>query len=326
MLVVAVDHLLLYFLKYYNQGVPLDEFSLMNTGNVLNFISAMAMLISLTFYAQAKSISFLHGRLIAIVLIMNLALILAGILTSSIVKMPVSYFLGHPVRETICGFFFSAFQFMEFLLISIIWIALSGKKELLILRGIVNSVIIAVFLLAFAFISLNTNKENILREGKRRNRRYVGVVLGAAVWSGNKPGPSLAARTEKAAELYREGILSKLQLTGGHAPGELSESEVAYKLLVKLGINSDDIWIEKKTTSTIEQIRFIKRDLIGAKNIKNILIISDGFHLKRVDEICKFFNIKVKVVASGLSPRFESRVYYKIRESIALIVFWFFAI
>lgn len=326
MLVVSADHLLLYYLKYHNQSLSLGQFSLLSAGNVLNLITWAILAVSLVFFARTKSATYLRGRVISITIVLTLMLLIAWLLSASAVKMPGYYLLGHPLKETVNGIFFSAFQFSELLLISVIWIALLGRKELLILRGTVNSVFIAIFLLAFAFISLNSSKENALKKGSRGNKKYVGVVLGAAVWSGNKPGPSLAARTEKAAELYREGILSKIQLTGGHAPGEMSESEVAYRLLEKLGVKKEDIWIEKKTTSTIEQIRFIKRVLIGAKNIKNILIISDGFHLKRVNEICDFYKIKVKVASSGLNPRFESRIYYKLRESIALIVFWFFAI
>ena len=93
-----------------------------------------------------------------------------------------------------------------------------------------------------------------------------------------------------------------------------------------LHVNSDHIWVEKKTSSTTEQIKFIKNELITKKDIKNILIISDAYHLTRIKEICSFYKVKAKVAASDLKSGFDSEMYHKIRESIALLIFWFFAL
>ena len=306
--------------------MPFSEFGLFNTGNLLNLISAAVLILSILFYTKSSKVIYRPGWLILLTLVMTAMLAVSEIFLISGIKLPYYYILGHPLKDNLQALFFSVYQFTLFLFISIIWITLLGRKELLILRAFVNSVIIVIFLLVFAFFYLNSSKENSFRKYSGDKNRYVGVVLGAAVWPNNQPSPSLAARAEKAAELYGEGFLSKIQLTGGHAPGEMSESEVAYILLKRLNINTNDIWLEKRTSSTIEQIRFIKRQLIKAKNIKNILVISDSYHLNRVNEICKFYNIKVKVAASDLNLSFDSNVYHKLRESIAMLVFWFFAI
>ena len=62
-----------------------------------------------------------------------------------------------------------------------------------------------------------------------KSDKNIGVVLGAAVWSGNIPSPTLSARVDKALELLEQGFVGKIVLTGGKAPGELPESEVAYE-------------------------------------------------------------------------------------------------
>jgi uncharacterized SAM-binding protein YcdF (DUF218 family) len=153
----------------------------------------------------------------------------------------------------------------------------------------------------------------------------VGVVLGAAVWT-NEPSPSLKSRVEKAFSLYKEGEIQKIQLTGGHAPGELSESEMAYKYLKSKNIDTNDVWIEKNTTSTAEQIQFIKSKLSAKPTIDNIIVISDSYHLPRVHEIADFFHLNLQVAASNLDLKFENKIYYKLRESAATVIFWFFAI
>jgi hypothetical protein len=57
-----------------------------------------------------------------------------------------------------------------------------------------------------------------------------------------------------------------------------------------------------------------------------LIIISDEFHLKRVEEMLDFYEINAKVVPSGYKLNFQKSLYYRIRDSIGLILFWLFAI
>jgi uncharacterized SAM-binding protein YcdF (DUF218 family) len=325
-LIVLIDLLSLYFLKYKGQGLSIKEFNLFYTGNLLNLITSLLLIVSIVFYTKSSKIVYRPTLLIIFALLMTFMLAFSEIYKSVGFPSPNFYIFDHPLKDVLKGFFFSVYQFLEFLFISILWVTLFGRKELLILRAFVNSVLMVIFLLVFEFFYLLSNKENYFRFNADKQENYVGVVLGAAVWTNNQPSPSLASRAEKAAELYKLGVLSKIQLTGGHAPGELSEAEVAYHYLKNKNIDTSHIWIEKKTSSTIEQVRFIKRNIIKARNIHNILVISDAYHLMRVKQICDFYNMKVKIAASDRRYSFDSQLYHKIRESIALLVFWFFAI
>ena len=142
------------------------------------------------------------------------------------------------------------------------WINIIGGKELVFLNASVNAFIIMILLFFFAFIYLS---RNLSPDHTTNSTKNVAVVLGAAVWSKNVPSPSLAARVDKAARLLKSGMAKNIQLTGSNAPGELSEAEVAYKRLKEKNIDTTAIWVEKKTTSTNEQVRFIKRELIGSR-------------------------------------------------------------
>ena len=153
----------------------------------------------------------------------------------------------------------------------------------------------------------------------------IGVVLGAAVWT-NEPSPSLKSRVDKAFELYKDGSIQKIQLTGGNAPGELSEAEIAYDYIKTRKIDTTNVWIEKNTTSTTEQIHFIKTKLGTIPGVNDIIVISDSYHLPRVKEIADFYLLDVKVASSDLDLRFDSKLYNKVRESAAILIFWFFAI
>lgn len=177
--------------------------------------------------------------------------------------------------------------------------------------------------LIFAFIYITQNK-NLTRADIYKDN--VAIVLGAAVWTNNIPSPSLASRADKAYQLYKIGVVKKIQLTGGNAPGELSEAEVAYLYLKSKGVNTNDMWMEKKTANTAEQVRYVKEELIDKKHINNIVFISNSYHLTRINEICNFYKINAGIEASELDLGFDKNIYYKIRESVALLEFWFFAL
>jgi uncharacterized SAM-binding protein YcdF (DUF218 family) len=237
--------------------------------------------------------------------------------------MPKIYMFEHQFRDVFTGFLFSSYQVVNFILLFIVWLNITGRKALLFLNASLNTVIIVVLFLILAFIYVNQSK-SVGKLNKTQDK--VAVVLGAAVWSNNIPSPMLASRVEKAYELYKMGYVNKIQLTGGNAPGELSEAEVASLYLKQRGVNADDIWIEKKSTNTAEQVRYVKEELINKKKLMNIVFVSNSYHLTRVNEICSFYNINAGIEASTLNLSFDSNIYYKVRESVALLVFWFFAL
>ena len=86
----------------------------------------------------------------------------------------------------------------------------------------------SIFLLSFLF-TFKIDKYNSQKD--KTNFDY-GIILGAAVWSGNKPSPIFRGRIKKGAELFKQKIINKIHLTGGNAPGEISEAKAALNYLV----------------------------------------------------------------------------------------------
>jgi uncharacterized SAM-binding protein YcdF (DUF218 family) len=159
-----------------------------------------------------------------------------------------------------------------------------------------------------------------------RSSKNVSVVLGAAVWSDNLPSPTLAGRGDKAFELLQNGFSGKILVTGSSAPGEMTEAEVAYNYLVAKGVDPTLVSTETSTTSTTEQIQFIKNELADSELIEDIIVISDSYHLPRVIEISRFFNLNIKVAESRHVVDFQDKLYIKVRESMAMFIFWCFAL
>lgn len=321
-LIVFLHLLIIFYVKYKIQNLPIGNFRLGYIGNLLNLVFSTLLIIGLVVNIFIKSR--VSDRTILSYIVIMTVFLFAGIINSFIkFPMPKIYMFEHQFRDVLTGMLFSAYQFVNFILIFVIWMNITGRHGLLFLNASLNAVIIIILFFIFAFIYVNQSKPSG-RLNKTQNE--VAVVLGAAVWSKNIPSPMLASRVEKAFELYNQGYVNKIQVTGGNAPGELSEAEVASQYLKQRGVNTNDIWIEKKSTNTAEQVRYVKEELINKRKLMNIVFVSNAYHLSRIYEICTFYNVNAGIEASSLNISFDSNIYYKVRESVALLVFWFFAL
>ncbi len=319
------DLLFILYIKYDNQHLPLSYFRLYYTGNLFNITFSIVLAAGLIVYMLKEKTNLSPVYIFILAAVMTIFLFVAWIFSKSPLSLPDISILNQPLTKIFVSGLFVVYQFIQFVLIVEVWLSLSQKSNLIFLRALVDSVLITLILLVFSFFYLNFNKapnREFFLSGKGNN---IGVVLGAAVWT-NEPSPSLKSRVDKAFSLYKNGSLQKIQLTGGNAPGELSEAEIAYDYLKTRNIDTTDIWIEKMTTSTTEQVQFMKKNLSIKKDVNDIIVISDSYHLPRVREIADFNLLNIEVAPSDLDLRFENKLYNKARESAAILIFWFFAI
>lgn len=213
-----------------------------------------------------------------------------------------------------------------FIAISACVISFSVLMKFYVFRSIWITILVLISGYAVVFLFSYNYKDDykILVENKKTVD--AGTVLGAAVWGGNRPSPVLRERINKGYELYSYGIIKYIILTGGGSPGEMTEAEVSKKELLKKGVNERNIIIENKSNSTLEQILYLNNNLYKKNNWKEIVIISDNFHLLRTKQICKFFGINAYTVASDTPLSTESSFNFCIKESFAVILFWLFGI
>ena len=324
-LIIIVNLFFLLYLKYSSHDLSFTDFSIYKIGNLINTAISFLVILGLFILFFQKSnvplsiIYLLTGLL-------NLFLLMVVLINFLHIPPREYYLLSLSFTQVLIIIAFSLFQFTQLFFMMMIWFKILKIEKLIYLRALVNSIFIAMGLLIFTLVFINTKSITPISAALGRDKPSIAVVLGAAVWSDNKPSPSLAFRVEIAAELFNDGIVNKIQLTGGNAPGELSEAEVSLNHILKQGINRNNVWIEKNTTSTIEQVRFIKKVLIQKKQFNSVVIVSDIYHLQRVKEICKFYNVKADVAASNLNLKTDKIIFYQLRECIALILFWLFAL
>jgi len=101
----------------------------------------------------------------------------------------------------------------------------------------------------------------------------------------NNIHPILKKRLDKFIKLYKNG--DKVILCGGN-----SESNVMSNYIqTKLKILKKNIILEKKSTDTIENIKFLLK-ILNKKKFKKVYLITSSWHMKRVKYIVKCYNKK----------------------------------
>lgn len=316
MLVISLaSGYLLTYLRYSNQNLLLSGFSILKTGNLLTIISLL-IFSGFIIYNIFSNSKYHILSLVILLCIMIAGLIFLGISTLYSDK---DYKIAFSLTFFVCYFF---------TLISIITITFKRSKMLHIFNNIGIMLIVALTGFIFNIYGIYSYKDDsesyMLAAGSKK--ADAGVILGAAVWGGNRPSPVLRERINKGFELYQKKIIQKFILTGGGSPNELTEAEVEKNELKKFGVDEKNLIIEGKSNSTIEQIHFVRDKHYKKNNWTKIILISDNFHLFRTAEICRFNNMNVDCIASDTPLSAESRINFSIKESIAVLFFWIFGI
>ncbi len=156
-----------------------------------------------------------------------------------------------------------------------------------VLKIFIILIFVAFILEEYFVIKEYKNDEKLICENK--NVDYV-IILGARVY-GEKPSQSLVERIKKASEFLHKNKLVKVIASGGKGVNEkISEALAIKRELLKLGISEERIILEDKSRNTIQNFEFslkkIKEDN-PQKNKKNILIVTNNYHIFRAKNIAK---------------------------------------
>ncbi len=113
------------------------------------------------------------------------------------------------------------------------------------------------------------------------------VVLGCAV-KGTSPSQMLSLRIDAAEKYLRENPDAVAVLSGGQGDDEdISEGQCMFNELTARGISPDRLYVEDRSTSTRENIRY-SAEIIKEQGLsENIAVVSNNFHLYRASLVVK---------------------------------------
>ncbi|SMB92284.1 Uncharacterized SAM-binding protein YcdF, DUF218 family [Desulfonispora thiosulfatigenes DSM 11270] len=202
-----------------------------------------------------------------------------------------------------------------------------NMKDFIFSKTKVNSVIriLAILLVVFSVI-ITILYYQVEQAGTKKilKKADAAIVLGAAVWEDGKPSPSMKARVTEAVDLYNKGIVKKIIVSGGVGRFSPTEAEVMAKVAMSLGVIREDIILEKKATSTRENLKY-SYSLGKEQGFKRYIIVSDAFHLKRASLMANDLGMKFQTAPALDSPLYTNKALkfkYTLRETLGLIKFY----
>ena len=127
----------------------------------------------------------------------------------------------------------------------------------------------------------------------------VAIVLGNMPAATDEPTPMNTARCLKGFELYRNGTVNKLVVTGGFTRDYISEARMMTIALVTYGVAPGDIVEDEMASTTIENGSYAARIFDARGWPKKGLLVSQAFHLPRAEGIFKENGFAVQNVTAA---------------------------
>ena len=148
-------------------------------------------------------------------------------------------------------------------------------------RGAGGIRIVAVLLIAvLAYLTVTTISIVSFSKKDETRRADAAIVLGASVY-GNSPSPVFSERINHAVELYNDGYVDAIIMTGGVGKGNIrSEADIAREYAEQKGVPAESILIEEDSSITKENLENAKK-VMDEHGMDTALIVSDPLHMKR---------------------------------------------
>ncbi len=135
----------------------------------------------------------------------------------------------------------------------------------------------------------------------------VGMVLGASVY-GTTPSPMLQRRLDLSIQLYRQGKIKQILLTGDNSSIYYNEIRAMKHYCIEAGIPEQAIIEDHRGFSTYDSIARAQEVF----NIESMVVFTQGFHLSRALYLAKAFGIRA--IGYKSTESFREMLYYEARE------------
>jgi SanA protein len=142
----------------------------------------------------------------------------------------------------------------------------------------------------------------------------IAIVFGAGLRKDGTPTAILKDRVETAAQLYQQGKVTKLLMSGDNRFVEYNEPEAMRQYALDLGIPDKDIVLDyagRRTYDTCYRAKAIFQ-------VDSAILVTQNFHLPRALFLCNWFGVKsTGVEANNIYFRKISRFIWNVRELFA---------
>ncbi len=186
------------------------------------------------------------------------------------------------------------------------------KKIILFLKIslVVFFCILLLALLINIFIVQYAKKHIIARGEYSQDTVDCVIVLGASAKTG-KPSLMLQDRLDLAYELYNQGYVNKILVSGDHMYESYDEANVMKDYLLSLGVPEEDIFMDHAGINTYASMKRAKEVFM----VDSCIVSTQKYHLYRAVYIARQMGIEAKGIAcdvyiSSKLPYFKTREFF----------------
>jgi vancomycin permeability regulator SanA len=148
----------------------------------------------------------------------------------------------------------------------------------------------------------------------------VAIVFGAGLLRDGTPGLVLRDRVETAAQLYLQGKVEILLMSGDNRFVHYDEPTAMKEYALKLGVPSEAIVLDFAGRRTYDTC-YRAKEIFG---ISQAIVITQSFHMPRALYVCSMLGVKATgVTAENRIFRRRDMLYWNLRELFATLrAFW----
>jgi vancomycin permeability regulator SanA len=148
----------------------------------------------------------------------------------------------------------------------------------------------------------------------------VALVLGAGLNRDGTPGKVLSDRVQTAADLYFEGKVQKILMSGDNSTEYYDEPGAMREYALFLGVPDEDIILDFAGRRTYDSC-YRAKEIFG---VKDLIVVTQAFHLPRALFLCNAFDIDADgVPADEAYYHRGSYTFWWVREIFASIkAYW----
>lgn len=171
--------------------------------------------------------------------------------------------------------------------------------------------VIVLFTTKFIFLLFAQPKTFTVEEVSKTK---VAIVFGAGLLRDGSAGPVLSDRVQTAVNLYQQGIVEKLLMSGDNSFVEYNEPEAMRQYALERGVPDEDIILDyagRRTYDTCYRAKYIFQ-------INEAILITQEFHMPRALVLCNWFDVdSVGVESNNRYFLKRLRAYWHFRELFA---------
>ena len=146
----------------------------------------------------------------------------------------------------------------------------------------------------------------------------VAVVLGARVYPDGTLSLALSDRLDTAVELFREGRVRFVLVSGATGVEGINEATAMRRYLLDVGLPEERVLFDPDGANTLATARHARR-LMSEHGLNSALIVSHNFHLARCKLLFEEQGVPAVTVPARMSRRLVLEAYYVARECVGYL-------